>query len=156
MAGTMRRWGRGGARGCYSTSMPQWLFYSLIVMVGWGVWGFFAKLASYSINPFGAAFYTMLGWMFVVWILVLFRGIPFPVAGRGAFFSFLVGIIASLMFIPYILALSKGKVSMVVSIAALYPLVTIILAFLFLQETITLRQGFGVLLALLAVILMKG
>ncbi|MBI1934444.1 DMT family transporter [Candidatus Peregrinibacteria bacterium] len=152
----MQRLGDGVVRGCYDASMPQWFLYSLVVMVGWGVWGFFGKLASHTIGPFGAVFYTMLGWVFMVGILTLFRGIPFPVAGRGAFFSFIVGIIASLVFIPFILALSKGRASMVVTVTALYPLVTLILAFLFLHETITVRQCFGVLLAILAVILLKG
>lgn len=152
----MHKFISGGKNIWYNTSVPEWLFYSGIVMVGWGVWGFFAKIASHSINPFDSVFYTMLGWVCTVGILTLFRGVSFPVWERGALLSFMVGIIASLVFIPFILALSKGKASMVVTVTALYPLVTILLAFLFLHETITVRQGFGILFALLAVILMQG
>lgn len=135
--------------------MPEWLVYSGIVMVGWGVWGFFAKLAAHTIDPFASVFYTTLGWMCTVGLLLLLHGAPSSLPGRGALFSFLVGIIASAVFIPFILALSKGKASIVITVTALYPLVTLILAFLFLHETITVRQGLGMLLALLAVILMK-
>ncbi|OGJ64702.1 hypothetical protein A3E47_03615 [Candidatus Peribacteria bacterium RIFCSPHIGHO2_12_FULL_54_10] len=136
--------------------MPEWLLYSGIVMVGWGLWGFFAKIASHSINPFDSVFYTMLGWVCTVGVLALFRKPSFPVVWNGAFFSFIVGVIASLVFIPFILALSKGRASMVVTVTALYPLVTLILAFLFLHEMITVRQGLGMLLAIFAVILING
>lgn len=140
----------------YDRSVQEWLLYSGIVMVGWGVWGFFAKLAAHSIGPFESVFYTTLGWACTVGILILFRGVPFPVTWRGALFSFIVGLIASAVFVPFVLALSKGKASVVVTVTALYPLVTLLLAFLFLHEAVTVRQGMGMLLALLAVILMNG
>ncbi len=40
------------------------------------------------------------------------------------------------------------------TLTALYPLITVLLSFLILHETVTLRQGIGMLLALAAIVLM--
>jgi transporter family protein len=53
----------------------------------------------------------------------------------------------------YLLAVSKGKVSIIVFISALYPVVTIALSYFFLQETINLKEGIGMIFALVAIIL---
>ena len=50
-------------------------------------------------------------------------------------------------------AVSKGKVSIVVLISALYPVVTIALSYFFLNETISLKEGIGMVFALTAIIL---
>jgi transporter family protein len=51
---------------------------------------------------------------------------------------------------------SKGKASVVITMTALYPLVTILLSFFFLRETITIKQGIGILFALLAMLFLAG
>ena len=51
-------------------------------------------------------------------------------------------------------AVSKQKASIVVTATALYPLITIILACLILKEPITLKQGIGIIFALIAMILL--
>jgi transporter family protein len=48
-----------------------------------------------------------------------------------------------------------GKASLVVPITALYPLVTIILAVLLLRERVTIQQGIGMALAVIAVVLLS-
>ena len=53
----------------------------------------------------------------------------------------------------YLLAVSKGKVSIIVFISALYPVVTIALSYVFLHETISLKEGFGMVFALTAIVL---
>ena len=52
-----------------------------------------------------------------------------------------------------ITAVSKGPVTLVATVSALYPVVSIALANFFLHETVTLRQGVGIALALLSMIL---
>jgi transporter family protein len=48
-----------------------------------------------------------------------------------------------------------GKASVVIPLISLYPLVTVAGACVFLGERLTLRQGFGILCALLAVALLS-
>jgi transporter family protein len=45
-----------------------------------------------------------------------------------------------------------GKISIVIMLTALYPIVTLLLSFIFLQEAISIKQSLGVLLAVLAII----
>ena len=55
-----------------------------------------------------------------------------------------------------LMALSKGKASLVVPVTALYPIGVILLAVLILKETLTLRQVCGILLSLAAIYLLAG
>ena len=50
-------------------------------------------------------------------------------------------------------AASRGKISVVVSMTALYPIITIILAAIFLHEPITVQQVLGMLCAVAAIVL---
>lgn len=137
------------------TFVMSWPAYSIIVMVGWGFWGFFSTLASRSMGSYEAVVYSFLGSSVVVVAMVLRKGFPSSVGTGGAIAAFLVGVIATLSFVPYVIALSKGKAAIVVPLVALYPIVTIFLSFLFLHETLTVRQFFGVVLAMLAVVLLS-
>lgn len=132
----------------------SWLTYSIFVIVGWGFWGFFSTLASRSIGSYEAVVYATVGSVVVVLGMLFFKGAP-PITHTGGVFSaFIAGVFATLAALPYIAALSKGKAAIVVPLVALYPIVTLVLAFLFLGEAITLRQGIGVVLALLAMVLL--
>lgn len=135
--------------------MSAWFLSSLVVLVGWGVWGFFAKLASRDLSPFGVLFYSLLGSFSVLSLGLLWRGVPFLGSGWGALFAFLSGVVAAAVFLPYVFALTVGKVAAVVTVTALYPLVTIALVLLFFRETIAPMQWVGVFFALLAVIFLE-
>ena len=52
-------------------------------------------------------------------------------------------------------AAERGKISLVVSVTALYPLITIILAALFLKEPLTLKHLAGMACALVAILLLS-
>ncbi len=54
----------------------------------------------------------------------------------------------------YIMAVGRGKVSVIVTMTALYPIITIILAAVFLKEPITIKQGCGMILAVLSIVLL--
>ena len=65
------------------------------------------------------------------------------IGGFGGFFAF-VG------FLTFFAALEKGSASTVVTLSALYPVVTILISTTLLHEKLTTRQGFGIVLALIA------
>jgi len=58
--------------------------------------------------------------------------------------------IATLLFI---VAVSKGKASLVTAITAVYPCITILLAMVLLKENITLKQFFGITLSMAGITL---
>jgi transporter family protein len=70
--------------------------------------------------------------------------------------SVVAGLLGSFGGLCFVHSVSKGKASVVITMTALYPLVTIILSSLFLREAITVKQGIGIVLALLAMLLLAG
>ncbi len=133
--------------------MTQWLAFALTTFVLWGMWGIFSKLATQSLNPQSVLVYQAVPFLLVAFIPLLF-GSKFQWNAKGVVFALLAGLCLGLGDVFYFYALEKGKVSIVFTIAALYPVVTIILAFLVLNETITLTQAAGILLGLIAMYLL--
>ncbi len=129
-----------------------WFIYASIALILWGLWGFFPKIAGYYVDPVSILIYEIAGTIFVG-VAILSLGFRPEVSGIGALFGFLTGITLTLGSLFFLMALSKGKASVVVTMTALYPLITIVLAVLVLDERLTLRQGLGMLLALTAMIL---
>jgi transporter family protein len=75
-------------------------------------------------------------------------------AGFG--WSFAAGFINFVGFLAFFAAVQKGKVSTVISLSSLYPVVTIALSMLLLHEKITKREGLGIAFALAAGWLLAG
>ena len=130
--------------------MKIWYFYAVMTVVTWGLWGVFSKLASNYTKPRQALLFQTVGVIaFALLVLVLenfkieWNLAGFTWAALGGFFAF-VG------FLTFFAALEKGSASTVVTLSALYPLVTILISIAFLHERLTTRQGVGIALALVA------
>ena len=74
--------------------------------------------------------------------------IEWSAAGFG--WAAIGGFLAFVGFLTFFAALEQGKASTVVTLSALYPLVTILLSVVFLREKLTTRQGIGIVLAMIA------
>ena len=74
-------------------------------------------------------------------------------AGTLALATGVLGLLGALSFL---FAVARGPVGLVTVLSALYPVLTVVLAAIFLGETITLRQGCGMALGLLAMVLILG
>jgi len=70
-----------------------------------------------------------------------------------AIFSLLWGTAAILGTLAFLFALSKWKASLVITMTALYPVVALILSFIVLHESITLKQSIWIFLSLIAIVL---
>jgi transporter family protein len=66
------------------------------------------------------------------------------------------GFCAFVGFLTFFAALEEGKASTVITLSALYPLVTIVLSILFLHEKLSMRQGLGIAFAMVASVLLAG
>ncbi len=135
--------------------MNLWLLFTLAAMLMWGFWGFFSKLATESFRDVDAAIYQGIG-SFIIMVLaaVYFR---FQPAGKpmNIVYAILSGFSATLATFFFFAAITRGRSVVVVSMTALYPLVTLALSVLFLHEALTLKQLLGVGLALGAIILLS-
>jgi transporter family protein len=130
--------------------MKIWYLYALLTVLTWGLWGIFSKIASNYAKPRQALLFQTVGVLaFALLVLVLenfkieWHRAGFTWAAVGGFFAF-VG------FLTFFAALEQGKASTVVTLSALYPLVTILLSVAFLHEKLTTRQSVGIALALIA------
>jgi transporter family protein len=134
--------------------MPSWIVWSLLALVTWGLWGFFPKLAVNYISPKDALIYDALGTgISGVLIALCIGGRPAP-SLAGATFAALTGLTAILGGLFYLYAAREANISVVVVLTALYPIVTVLLAAIFLKESLTQRQILSLLLALAAIIVM--
>ncbi len=127
---------------------------AVLAMVLWGVWGLFQKLATNEMSPRNVYFASALGAVSVVLALLATTKFPIPMNYEGAFFGVLAGVCSSLGGLFFLQAISRGEVAIVITFTALYPLVSIILSFILLHETITLKQGIGIVLAIFSMVLL--
>ncbi len=135
--------------------MDNWLVTAFLSLLIYGLWGFFPKIAVTYITPQSALVYEVAGAMLVGVLALFLVGFQPDFHPKGVLFGTLTGICGMLGTLFYFFAASKGRISVVVSLTALYPLVTIFMAALFLREPITLKQASGMLFALIAMFLLS-
>jgi transporter family protein len=128
--------------------------WSILALVFWGIWGFLPKLATKYMAAQSIIIYEVLGGLCIGLVCFCFVGMRPETHPKGILYASLTGIVGLLGGFFYLLAVAKGKVSVVVTMTALYPIVTIGLAALLLREPITLKQGFGMALAVVSIILL--
>lgn len=134
--------------------VENWFVFALIALVLWGFWGFFPKLATNYINPKSVLIYEVAGVLIVGLIVLYTMGFKPETNAKGVLFGVLTGIAGLVGTLFFLFAISRGKASVVVTMTALYPLITIFLSFFVLNESITVKQGVGMVFALLAVVLL--
>jgi transporter family protein len=135
--------------------LETWLVFTLAAMLLWGTWCLLAKLA---LNYVGwkQLLITQAIATFAVYVIIYIVYKP-TVDFRQAGFqlALLAGVLQGIGGVLFYIALSQGKASVIVPLSALYPLVTIVLAFVVLKEQITLLQGAGIVFALVSIFLIS-
>jgi transporter family protein len=132
-----------------------WLLHALLCIVWWGVWGFLSKLGSDQISP------QQLQILFTIGIIppsvLAWAQLGFKVETdrRGAIYGILNGVFSGLGMLAYYAALARGKASIIGPFTALFPLLTVGLAFAFLRERINRVQAAGMILALAAIVILS-
>jgi transporter family protein len=135
--------------------MIAWFPATLLSLFSFGLWGFFTKLSVLRIDSQSALIYQTLGVVLVGVISLSMLNFKPATDLKGFGYAVLTGIAYAVGCWFYFIAASKGKIITVVTLTALYPLVTILLAYLLLKETVNLKQGFGIGLAFIAILLMS-
>ena len=136
--------------------MHSWFFWTILAMVTFGAWGFFPKLAVNYINPQSALIFQVIGGLLVGFVGLAMLNFKPETHPMGILYAILTGITGVLGTLFYYFAASRGQISVVVSLTALYPVITIMLALVFLQETLTLKQVAGLCCAVGAIVLLAG
>jgi transporter family protein len=133
-----------------------WIIPAALALVLWGVWGFLQKLATNHMPPRNVYFVSALGAMTVVFVILATGRLPLRLSAEGTLFAVLAGVCSSLGGLLFLHAVSRGPASVVITFTALYPMVAIILSFSLLNEAVTMKQGIGIVLAVLSMVLLAG
>lgn len=137
--------------------VPLWLFYSLLTIILWGVWGAVSKVVANHIDAYMNQVLFTLG-LIPPAAVVLWKG---RLGGgsnrkRGFFYAFLTGILGGTGNIAFVKSMNLGgQASIVVPATSLSPLVTVLLAYTMLKERMTRLQMVGVGCALAAICLLS-
>jgi transporter family protein len=137
--------------------VANWLFYSMLSLVTWGLWGFLGKVASRSISGEGLVLVSSLGWAATFPILfTVFRTHWRPSLGSGdLLWGILAGAVGSLGMLFFYVALARGEASRVVAITAAYPLITALCAFFLLGEPFSVQKVVGLAFALIGIAILS-
>jgi drug/metabolite transporter (DMT)-like permease len=128
-----------------------WLFYAIITMVFWGIWGAFAGVSAENGFP-----ETL---VYCVWALTMIPPAIFALKRinwnlqydrRSIILGSIIGLLGAGGQMILFHALTTGPAYLIFPVISLSPVITIILSFVFLGERSTKLGALGILLALIA------
>jgi bacterial/archaeal transporter family protein len=133
--------------------MKDWILPACGALLCWGFWGFIPKLTTRYLAPQSAIVYEVGG--AVIFAVIVLTSLKFQpqVHPLGISLAVVTGMLGFLGAFCFLTAVSTGPVTLVSTLSALYPIVSIVLAVTFLHEPMTLRQSFGIALAFVAMVL---
>lgn len=133
--------------------MRGWLTWTLAALVSWGVWAVLSKVLGAGLSAEQSQAWSTLGFLPVVLPLAWgLRGRWRSASRRGLWLAAAGGVVSCLGNIPYYAAMARGeRFATVLSLAALAPLVTVLLAMGLLRERLSRVQWLGLPLAGLAI-----
>jgi bacterial/archaeal transporter family protein len=133
-----------------------WFTFAVVALALWGVSGMTQKLATNSIS----SKLSFLWFAYAMLALAILLALTSPIrlhVGRLVFWLSVVGGALNGLgaFTSFVALKSGGKASAVISLISLFPLVTVTATVIFLHERLTMKQGLGILFALVAAILLS-
>ncbi|MEW6616219.1 MAG: EamA family transporter [Thermodesulfobacteriota bacterium] len=133
--------------------MKQWLIPTFGAFVLWGLWSFIPKITTKYISPKSAILFEVMGGMLVAIIVLFSLKFKPDIHPKGVLLATTTGILGFTGALCFLYAASKGPISLIAVLSALYPVIAIVLAMIFLNESISIKQGLGIVLGLVAMIL---
>lgn len=137
--------------------MNNWLFYSFITTFLWGLWGLTGKLASRTVSSQNLLLLAAIGSFIVypLYIMLFSKHFQFQWNNLDNYLAIIGGILGAFGGLFFYMAISKGEISRVVAITATYPAITVLLAWIFLHEAMTIQKGAGILFAVVGIYLLS-
>jgi drug/metabolite transporter (DMT)-like permease len=138
--------------------ISPWLLWTLLAVLCWGVWAIVSKLIGDALTAGQSQALSTVGILPVLALLapryrasrITHHASP---PSRGILFAFAAGVLTCLGNIAYYALLNNAKAATVVPLTAVYPIVTVVLAVLFLRERLTGLQCVGIIASLAAIYL---
>jgi transporter family protein len=135
--------------------LPPWFWFALVVLVTWGIVGLLQKLSTNHISAESALIWLVGGFLLLTPVFYPGRAM-FSYSARSLVYILMSAALNAVGAWALLAAMkSGGKASIICPFTALYPLVVVLAAPIFLHESISVLQGTGVLCALAAVFLLS-
>jgi bacterial/archaeal transporter family protein len=131
----------------------NWLLPTLGALLCWGMWAFIPKITTGYLNPQSAIVFEATGGIFLAIATLISLNFQPDIHPKGIGLAFVTGLLGFSGAFCFLNAVTKGPVTLVATISALYPVISVLLATVFLHEAVTLRQAIGIAIAVLAMIL---
>jgi bacterial/archaeal transporter family protein len=136
------------------TFAARWFWYSVLTVIGWAGWALFLKLGSNEIPSEPSLFLQTAGMIPLALILLFGQNVRGTRNRGGIGYSLLNGILTGIGILCLLAAYrTGGNTSIVAVTTALYPLVTFVLAIIFLREKLTRLQLLGLALATVSIVI---
>jgi len=133
--------------------MERWFVLGVLAVVLFGIGSFLGKLASNTdISP-RVYFFEAIGTITVFTTFFLLKKSEILNGFFINYYAIGMGLCWGIGTVLFIFALENSKISLITTLTALYPAVTIILAYIFLAERLETRELIGVVLAIAAIFL---
>ena len=133
-----------------------WVFYAAIALVFWGITGVTQKLATNRISSELSFLCFACAMIAISVVIALVTPLQWHVQPMILVLAVVGGTLNGLGALTSFKALeSGGKASIVIALISLFPLLTVAFAVLVLHEKLSLAQGVGVVLAIVAAILLS-
>jgi transporter family protein len=133
--------------------MHNWFLAASVSFVCWGIWGFIPKITTRYINPMSAMVFEAVGVIIMGFVILAVLGFRPETHPKGVGLALITGVLGITGALGFLFAVKSGKVSVVAMFTAMSPIVTILLAHFFLKESITLKEGLGIVCAFAAILL---
>jgi len=130
----------------------NWRLLIVCYLIIAGVWGVLVKLASARLNPFTLAFVAGTSAWFTM-LAFSYNKLNWQ-SGVGIWIGALSGIIGGISIIIFYGALKLAPANVIIPLSSLYVFVTVVLSYIFLGETMTLKHLLGIILGFIAVVLL--
>ncbi|MFB3923364.1 MAG: EamA family transporter [Terriglobia bacterium] len=135
---------------------PIWLIYALIALIFWGITGVTQKLSTNHISTQLSFLWFAIAFVPIALVILASVSLDWHLTTKVFALAVIGGALNGLGAYTSFAALEHGgKASIVIPLVYLYPLVTIVLAIVFLHEKLTGVQIAGIVLAIGAAILLS-
>jgi len=130
------------------------IIFALLCAVAWAFWGVFGKLSTnHGVPPTTLAFLSSCASFVVIVGTYAWQRFPTAPTAAGIQCALVSGVCGAIGMLFFSIAIKRSDTASIVTLSAVYPIFTVLLSPLILQEKLSLTHAIGVLLVTLGVIL---
>lgn len=132
----------------------HWLLPTLGALLVWGFWAFLPKMAMQTLQPHSVIMYESLGNLIITLPILVHQKFRLQVHKRSIFIVGSTSILTVFAILSYFYALKQGPVGVIVTLTAMYPVISLILAGVVLKERLNKIQYLAVFLAMASILIL--